>query len=98
MDVDVNSRDAGCFTSLSWAAQGGYEAVAWLLMEREELVVNSKDTYCYAPLACVAKSVYELVVRLLLEREGVDVNAKDVKLKGYTPLPHTARRRREAMV
>ena len=49
-DVAADSKDEGCRTPLSWAAERGYEAVVKLLVERGDVAADSKDDGSRTPL------------------------------------------------
>lgn len=93
---DVNSKDTDGRTPLWTAASSGNEAVARLLLERDDVDVNSKDKEGQAPLWGAARYGHEAVARLLLEREDVDVNSKD--MYEQTPLWTAARNGHDAVV
>ena len=80
--VDINARDNEGMTPLIWAAYGGNESVARLLIERGA-DMNATDNRGMTALLVVAMSPDEATVRLLIER-GVDTNAMDSE--GKTPL------------
>ncbi|MCJ1270776.1 hypothetical protein MMC22_010673 [Lobaria immixta] len=71
----LNKSDNKKRTALMWAAQGGHQAVVWLLLEKGA-DVNARNKYGKTALYEAVQHGHEAVVRLLLE-EGADVNAKD---------------------
>jgi Ankyrin repeats (3 copies)/NACHT domain len=62
--VDVDSKDFGGQTPLSWAAENGHEAVVRLLLEKA-VDVDSKDSEGRTPLWWAARYGHEAVVQLL---------------------------------
>ena len=49
-DVSADSKDGKGRTPLSWAAEGGHEAVVKLLAERDDVAADSKDKWGRMPL------------------------------------------------
>ncbi|KAG7403026.1 Serine/threonine-protein phosphatase 6 regulatory ankyrin repeat subunit C [Fusarium oxysporum f. sp. rapae] len=76
-------------STLSWAAQKGYEEVVKLLLEKEGVDPDSKDDFGRTPLSRAAQNGYEEVVKLLLEKDGVDSDSNDND--DVTPLSWAAR-------
>jgi ankyrin repeat protein len=62
--ADVDSKDMGGRTPLSWAARNGHEAVVTLLLEKGA-DVHSKDKDGRTPLSWAAGNGHEAVVKLL---------------------------------
>ena len=81
---------------LSWAAQGGHEAIVRLLLETGKIDIDSKDKLGQTPLWWAVQEGHEAVVKLLLETGKVDVDSKDKF--GQTPLSRAAQRGHEAVV
>lgn len=73
--VYLHKTDDRGRTALIWAAEGGYEAVVQLLLEKGANV-NAKEDREKTALHRAAWGGHEAVVQLLLEK-GADVNAKD---------------------
>jgi len=61
--------------ALTWAAEGGHEAVVRLLLEKGA-DIEAKDEFEETALIKAAEYGYEAIVRLLLEK-GADIEAKD---------------------
>ena len=80
----VELEDESGRASLSWAAQGGQEAVVLLLIERGGVDINAKEKCGKTPLMWAAEYGHMAVVRLLVERNDVDISVKDKD--GQTPL------------
>jgi len=73
-------------TPLWWAAKGGHEGVAKLLLEREDINPNRADTECgRTPLSWAAEKGHEGVVEMMLKREDISPDTVDTKF-GRTPL------------
>ena len=62
-------------TLLSYAAEGGHEAIVKMLMTRDDVDADSKDWRGDTPLSLAAEGGYEAIVKMLLNRNGVDVNS-----------------------
>ncbi len=52
--MEVNAKDLGHWTSLSYAASGGHEAVVRLLLDRRDVEADSIDIYGYIPVSRAA--------------------------------------------
>jgi ankyrin repeat protein len=74
---------------LSWAAEGGHEAVVELLLRTGEADVNPKDMDGRSPLSWAAEEGHEAVVELLLRTGEADVDLKDND--GWSPLSWAAK-------
>ncbi|KAI9776691.1 MAG: hypothetical protein M1839_009418 [Geoglossum umbratile] len=94
--VNVDSKDSGGRTPLSWAAGRGHEVVVKLLLETGKAGVDSKDSGGRTPLSWAAEGGHEAVVRLLLETGKANVDSKDSG--GRTPLSWAAESGHEAVV
>jgi len=92
----ADSKDNNGRTPLSWAAEGGYEAVVKLLAERDDVDADLKDNDGWTPLSWAAARGHEAVVKLLAERDDVDADSKGNI--GWTPLSWAAERGHEAVV
>jgi ankyrin repeat protein len=96
--VDVDSKDSGDQTPLSWAALKGHEAIVKLLLETGKVDVDSKDSWAgRTPLSWAAEKGHEAVVKLLLETGKVAADSKDSD-GGRTPLSRAALNGHEAVV
>ena len=95
-NVVIGFADERRRTPLSFAAQGGHEAVVELLMERDDVDVDSKNDWAETPLFLAAEHGHEAVVELLMERDDVDVDSKNSW--GRTPLSIAAESGHEAVV
>ncbi|KAH8649012.1 ankyrin repeat-containing domain protein, partial [Ilyonectria robusta] len=60
----VDTRDDYGRTPLSWAAEGGHEAVVRLLLEKGA-AIEARDRYGWTPLSLAAGGGHMAVVRLL---------------------------------
>jgi ankyrin repeat protein len=49
-DVEADSKDEDGRTPLSWAVEGGHEAVVKLLVERDDVEADSKHSRGRTPL------------------------------------------------
>jgi Ankyrin repeats (3 copies)/Ankyrin repeat len=92
--VEVDFKDAGDRTPLSWAAENGNEAVVRLLLDNGANA-DSKDVGDRTPLSWAAENGNEAVVRLLLDN-GANADSKDVGDR--TPLSWAAEYGHEAAV
>ena len=93
---EVECRDEDGRTPLSYAAQGGHEAVVKLLLDTGQVDVDSKDEDGRTPLSYAARGGHEAVVKLLLDTGQVDVDSKDNY--GRTPLLYATQDGNEAVV
>jgi ankyrin repeat protein len=89
-------RDSRDQTPLLWAAMNGHEAVAKLLVERDDVEADSKDKNGQTPLLWAAMNGHEAVAKLLVERDDVKADSKDKN--GQTPLSWAARMGHETIV
>ncbi|CZR53498.1 uncharacterized protein PAC_03377 [Phialocephala subalpina] len=76
--VELDPRDDGGRTPLSWATGNGHVAVVQLLIKQDSLELNSKDHNGRTPLSWASVAGEEAVVRLLLQR-GANIQIKDEK-------------------
>ncbi|KAF3318690.1 hypothetical protein TWF173_006705 [Orbilia oligospora] len=76
-------------TSLSYAAEGGYEHIVGRLL-KAGAEANLEDNYGLTPLSYAVKGGYEAVVRLLLDIHKPSGNSYD--LKSGTPLTYAAKK------
>jgi ankyrin repeat protein len=81
-NVDVDLKDSGGRTPLSWAAENGHEAVARLLLEYKA-EIDMQDEDGGTPLWWASRGGHEATVKLLLEYKA-KINIKDEY--GRTPL------------
>ena len=93
---EVELKDEFDRTPLSWAARMGHEAVARLLIERNDVDINTEDHGGRTPLSLAAEYGHEAVVRLLIERNDVNINTEGVNWR--TPLSWAAENGHEAVV
>jgi ankyrin repeat protein len=63
--ADIDSKNDYGQTPLSWAAQGGHEAVVKLLLKTGKADVDSEDNCGQTPLSLAARSGYGAIVKLL---------------------------------
>jgi ankyrin repeat protein len=91
----LDLKDSYGRTSLSWAAEKGYEAVVKLLLEKGA-ELEAKSGNGRTPLLWAAEKDHEAVMKLLLEK-GAELEAKD-KQYGQTPLSWAAEKGHEAVV
>jgi hypothetical protein len=73
--ADVNAKNTGGNTALSWASWRGHTETAVMLLEKGS-DVNAKDDYARTALHSASSSGHTETVAMLLEK-GADVNAKD---------------------
>ncbi|KAI0446811.1 hypothetical protein F4803DRAFT_546958 [Xylaria telfairii] len=81
-DVDLDLKDSGGATALSWAARCGNEALVKLLL-RKGAGIDIQDSLGRTPLSWAAGYGEVGVMRLLLDG-GAEVNSRDGS--GWTPL------------
>jgi len=87
--VNPNSLSEYGRTPLSWAAEGGHEGIAKLLLERPDIGPDTPDTeYGRTPLSRATQNGHEGIVKLLLGRK--DVNPDTPDKYGRTPLSWAA--------
>jgi len=80
------------------ATKSGYEGVAKLLLDREDINPNEVDTkYGRTPLSWAAQGGHESVVILLLGRKDINPNTSDSR-SGLTPLVWAAKRGHKRVV
>ena len=94
--AEMESKDNGGRTPLSWAAEEGREAVVKLLLSRSDVVADSQDSYGRTPLLWAASLGNEAVVKLLLSQSDVVADSPDKT--GRTPLSWAVMSRHEAVV
>ena len=75
-DLDVNSKDKHGRTALLWAAGNGHEAVAKLLVERDDVRRIRKRRTVGRPLSWAAANGHEAMVKLPLKKSA-DIDSKD---------------------
>jgi hypothetical protein len=77
-DVDLETENDNNIgrTPLSWAAEGGYEAVVKLLLEKGAEIEAGDDIFGRTPLSLAAEGGHEAVVKLLLKK-GAEIEAGD---------------------
>ncbi|KAI8663498.1 NACHT-sigma domain-containing protein [Fusarium keratoplasticum] len=91
--INIDARDSDGRTPLSWAAEGGHEAVVRLLLDRgAHTEVPDKESR--TPLWRAAEKGHEAVVRLLLDR-GAHTEVPDKESR--TPLWRAAEKGHEAV-
>ena len=82
---DVNATGSAGSTTLTWAASKGYEDIAKILLERDDVNLDQAATENgRMPLSWAAKNGHQGIVKMLLEREEVNPDHPDTKL-GQTP-------------
>ena len=81
-------------TPLSWASQGGHEAVVKLLLEND-VNADSKDNVSRTPLSYASQAGFKTIVELLLD-SGVEADSNDNF--GRRPLSWAAEHGHEAVV
>ena len=95
VDVNIETKDETFGrTPLSYAAQGGHEAIVQQLLARGA-DIEAKDRFGQTPLSFAAQGGHEAVVQQLLA-QGADIEAK--ARAGRTPLSFAAMRGHEAVV
>ncbi|KAI9861609.1 MAG: hypothetical protein M1813_005219 [Trichoglossum hirsutum] len=95
-NMRADLRDGDSRTPLSWAAEGGHEAVVKLLVDRDDVKADSGDRNGRTPLIWAAWKGHEAIVKLLVERDDVEADLKDNF--GRTPLSWAAWGGHEAIV
>ncbi|KAL7934394.1 ankyrin repeat-containing domain protein [Trichoderma chlorosporum] len=91
--INVDVKDEGGRTSLTWAAECGHEAAVRLLIDNGA-EIDAKDRTYQTSLSFSAKNGHGAIVKLLLGR-GAEVDTKDQN--GKTPLFWAARNGHEAI-
>src|ERR1700761_5530603 len=76
-DVDPDPGDEDGRTTLSWAAEEGYEAVVKLLLSPERIISKLNEKSKRTPLFRAISNGNMEVVQLLLEVAGVDLEDMD---------------------
>lgn len=97
--IDINAKDSGGGTPLSWAASSGIAGVVKIFLQWDGVDVNARDAGGRTPLSWAAyreDSEAVPVVMLLLGHNEVDINARDNE--GRTPLAWAAVKRIEGVV
>jgi ankyrin repeat protein len=81
---------------LSYAAEGGHEAIVKLLFAHNGIDINNRDSSDWTPLFHAVDKGHEAIVKLLLAYNGIAINNID----GFnqTPLYYAAERGHEAIV
>ncbi|KAI9765361.1 MAG: hypothetical protein M1840_007441 [Geoglossum simile] len=74
---NLNLQDSYGQTPLSWAAQGGHEAVVKLLLAKDGVDINSSEYGRRTALSLAAGGGHGAVVKLLLAKDGIDINSSD---------------------
>ena len=85
--ADVESKDSGRQTSLSWAAYNGHSEVVKLLLQAKA-EVDSKDEDGRTPLSWAARHGHLEIVKFLVKEAGANVESKSSS--GRTPLSFAA--------
>ena len=93
---EVDSKDDEGRTPLAWAAFRGQKAIAYSLIDRDEVDINAKDKDLKTPLLLAAREGHETIVRRLLSKDGIRADTGD--FYGQTPLSWAARRGHETIV
>ena len=91
----ADSKDSYGRTPLSWAAERGHEAIAELLLSRDDVAADSHDKYGRTPLLWAAEEGHEAIAKLLLSRGDVAADSQD--RGGRTPLSWAAEEGHEAI-
>ncbi|KAF3925690.1 Ankyrin-1 [Arthrobotrys entomopaga] len=100
----VDAQDDNGRTPLSYAAEGGYEAVVKILLAKNAVNPDSIDYYERTPLSYAAEGGYKAVVDLLLAQDGVEINSEFFNANyehfydGLTPLRCAAQKGHESVV
>lgn len=92
--AEIEVRNSGGQTPLSYAAERCKEAIVKLLLEKGA-EVEAKDNRGRTPLSFAAERGHGAIVKLLLD-EGAEIEANDNS--GQTPLSFAVRNRHEGMI
>ncbi|OCL07167.1 ankyrin [Glonium stellatum] len=82
--IPADLKDSSGRTPLSWAVEGGHEAVVKFLVERDDVDANSRDQKDYTPLMMAAGRGHKTIVKLSADRHDVKADLKNKY--GRTPL------------
>ena len=84
-DADIDAKDSGGRTPLSWAAGKGYEAVVRLLIDRGGVNIDAKDNSGMTPLSWAAVQRHEAILALMKDQRDILTRGSDIVLPSSFP-------------
>ncbi|OBT53414.1 hypothetical protein VE04_05677 [Pseudogymnoascus sp. 24MN13] len=97
LGANFNVQRSDRRTPLSWASEGGHEAIVKLILDAGESLPDPRSDDNRSPLSFAAQEGHEAIVMLLLNTRSVEVNSK-CSFFGRTPLSWAALGGHESVV